>query len=78
MFAPPDDRIGPRQPGTLPEGVSFSLELILVAHARDAAPFTPDEIASDGMKMLTETGNPEGLLAEAEENSSEVIAKRSA
>ena len=75
MFAQPDDRIGPRQPGTLPEGVSFSLDLILVAHARDAAPFSPDEISSDGMKMLAETGNPEGLLAEAEENSSEVIAK---
>ena len=75
MFAQPDDRIGPRQPGTLPEGVSFSFDLILVAHARGTEPFTPDGIASDGMKLLAETGNPEGLLAESEDNSSEVIAK---
>ena len=63
VFAQPDDRIGPRQPGTLPDGVSFSAELILVAHAPDAGPFTVGETASDAMKELAEAGSPQALIA---------------
>ena len=63
VFAQPDDRIGPRQPGTLPDGVSFASALILVAHARDAGPFSVGATASDEMKLLAETGSPEALIA---------------
>ena len=73
LFAQPEDRIGPRQPGTLPEGVSFSAQLILVAHARDAGPFAVGETASDGMKLLAETGSPAALI-ESGGDSFEVVA----
>ncbi len=73
VFAQPEDRIGPRQPGTLPEGVSFSAELILVAHAPDAGPFAVGETASDAMKELVETGSPEALI-ESGGDSFQVVA----
>lgn len=73
LFEQPDDRIGPRQPGTLPDGVSFASELILLAHARDAGPFSVGATASDEMKLLAETGSPETLIAGLDD-STEVIA----
>ena len=73
VFAQPQDRIGPRQPGTLPEGVSFSAELILAAHARDAGPFAVGETASDPMRELAETGSPQALI-ESGGDSFQVVA----
>ena len=65
-FVLPDVRISPRIPGTLPEGVDFYPDLVLVAHARDEAPWALDAIASDGMKVLAEAGTSEDLAQEAE------------
>ena len=65
-FVLPDVRISPRIPGTLPEGVDFYPDLVLVAHARDAAPWALDAIASDGMKVLAEAGTSEDFAQEAE------------
>ncbi len=65
-FIPPDVRISPRIPGTLPEGVDFYPDLVLVAHARDEAPWGLDAIASDGMKVLAEAGASADFAQEAE------------
>ena len=65
-FAPPDVRISPRIPGTLPEGVDFHPDLVLVSHARDEAPWAIDSVASEGLKILAETGISETLAGEAE------------
>ena len=65
-FVLPDVRISPRIPGTLPEGVDFYPDLVLVAHARDEAPWALDAIASDGMKVLAEAGISEDFAQEAE------------
>ena len=65
-FALPDVRISPRIPGTLPEGVDFYPDLVMVAHARGEAPWALDAIASDGMKVLAEVGTSEDFAQEAE------------
>lgn len=73
-FAMPEVRISPRVPGTLPEGVKFSDPLVFVAHARDAAPFDVDDTASDGLRLLAETGAPDALLGEAQAASMDIVA----
>ena len=73
-FAQPEVLISERIPGTLPEGVHFAPPLALVAHARDQAPFALDGIASDGLKVLAETGASAAFLAEAEAASMQVYA----
>ena len=73
-FAQPIPRLGPRVPGSLPEGVDFAPPLALIAHARDAAPWTVGKVASDGLKTLAETGVSDELIAEAEAAGMEVIA----
>ena len=72
-FAQPMPRISPRVPGSMPEGVDFAPFVAVVAHARDAAPWTEGEMASDGLKMLAETGMSAGLVAEAEAAGMELI-----
>ena len=72
-FAQPMPRLGPRVPGSLPEGVGFSPALALVAHAKDAAPWTLGEVASDGLKTLAETGEADLFLAEAEAAGMDVV-----
>lgn len=73
-FAQPIPQLGPRVPGSLPEGVDFAFPLALIAHPRDAGPWTLGETASDGLKLLAETGASAGLVAEAEAAGMEVIA----
>ena len=73
-FAQPVAQLGPRVPGSLPEGVDFAFPLAMIAHPRDAAPWTPGETASDALKLLAETGASAALVAEAEAAGMEVIA----
>lgn len=72
-FAQPMPRISPRVPGSMPEGVDFAPFVAVVAHARDAAPWTEGEMASDGLKLLAETGMSAALVAEAEAAGMELI-----
>ena len=65
-FAIPEVRISPRIPGTLPQGVDFYPELVLVGHGRDEAPFALDETASDALKILAEQGGSDELADQAE------------
>ena len=72
-FAQPVPQISPRVPGSMPEGVDFAPFVAVVAHARDAAPWAPGETASDGLKVLAETGMSTDLIAEAEAAGAELI-----
>jgi len=49
--------------------VDFAFPLAMIAHARDAAPWMLGETASDGLKLLAETGASAALVAEAEARS---------
>ena len=73
-FAQPVAQLGPRVPGSLPDGVDFAFPLAMIAHPRDAAPWTLGETASDGLKLLAETGASAALVAEAEAAGMDVIA----
>ena len=57
----------------MPEGVDFAPFVAVVAHARDAAPWAPGETASDGLKVLAESGMSAALIAEAEAAGGKVI-----
>ncbi len=73
-FAQPVAQLGPRVPGSLPEGVDFAFPLAMIAHPRDAAPWTVGETASDALKLLAETGASAAFVAEAEAAGMKVIA----
>ena len=72
-FAQPEIFISPRIPGSLPDGVDFAPPLAMVAHAPGEAPWAPGETASDGLKLLAETGDSSALLAEAEAAGATVV-----
>ena len=65
-FSQPEVFISTRVPGTLPDGVDYAPALALVAHAPGEPPWAEGQTASDGLKILAETGESDGLLAEAE------------
>ena len=73
-FEQPTPLLGPRVPGSLPMGVDFAPPLALVAHAPGEAPWILGETASDGLKLLAETGDSSALIAEAEAAEMDIIA----
>ncbi len=73
-FEQPTPLLGPRVPGSLPEGVHFAPPLALVAHAPGEAPWSPGETASDGLKLLAEAGDSSALIAEAEAAGMDILA----
>ena len=78
-FSQPERLIGSSTstttPTKLPEGVNLHGRLAMVLHSRDRMPFEEGQPATDGLKTLAETGEPEAFLAEAEAAGGEVRAR---
>lgn len=62
-------------PAKLPDGVNLHGELAMFLHSRDWMPFEEGQPATDGLKILAETGDPGAFLAEAEAASGEARAR---